>query len=134
MNEESDIQGKETAPVPPGWRQRWLYAIPLFVMFILLALFFRVLENFEEMFKELNLLDTLPMPTLWLFKIRPVIAYTFAPAMYVIAWLYLALVAKNKRRMVWFSIICVVLTLAIGVFVVIALFLPLLVDMQQIGK
>lgn len=117
----------------PGWRERWCHAAGLFFFFTLIALSFRIIQTFEEMYKEAGMGDTLPVPTQCLVAIRHWALYAFGPAMFIISWVFFSWAAKQRRRLLNFSAILFLLALAGGGIAAVMLFLPLIGTMRKIG-
>ena len=110
-------------------RQRWVNAIPIFVLFLLLALALRIIPLFEEMYQEMGIVPGLPILTVLLMDCHNMFVkapWIFSGFMYVVALSYLTWMTKNKRRVFWFN--CVIILVILGGFFMglLALFLPLI--------
>jgi type II secretory pathway component PulF len=132
----------ETAPLvedltpKPATRERWISAIPMFICFVLIALAPRIISKSDEMFHEMEL-GTLPSSTQFLISLSNSIRtmpWFFTAFMFTAAWSYFTWVAESRSRMAWFNRITLLLAaLSVGVLVI-ALFMPLIVTMDVIGK
>jgi hypothetical protein len=137
MNDRDDNDSqnsKEPARISVGVRQ--MYALPLYALFILIAMAVITEPKFEQMFKEMGI-GTLPATTaLFLTSINTIHAYPyiFMPMLLSMAWLFFGWGCQNRRRMVICS--CLAVFAAVGFFfwMVSAYFEPLMQIMSAYKK
>lgn len=120
----------------PGTRERWTSALPMFICFMLIALAPRIISKFDDMFREMDL-GSLPFLTQVLFSLSSLIRtmpWLFTGFMFAVAWSYFAWIAEDRKRITWFNrVIVLLMALSVGALTI-ALFLPLIVTIDRIGK
>lgn len=108
-------------------RDRWIGAIPMFLLFMLIAGVFHVSVAFHQMFQEMDL-STLPAITEFVFSMHQLCGrapWLVTTPMFVIAWIYFSWICKRRIWAQRFGAIMGVLFFIALFGAVVALFLPL---------
>lgn len=128
----SDVQQANESPT------FFMRSVP-FVVGLALAILFYILvfivPKFEQTFKEMGV-ASLPVTTRTLFAVANVASdfWYVLPGVVVAAMWTTALVARKRSRTLMLNLIVVGGLAAVITFLVAALFLPLVVDLERVGK
>ncbi|MBE7462760.1 MAG: hypothetical protein HS116_04610 [Planctomycetes bacterium] len=118
-----------------GGQERWELAAPLMMFLIAFTFLSWVIPKFEQMYLEMGL-GTLPPITSHLFEgMRLLGAYPalLTGGIFVAFWTQLGWASRKRWRACLLASLTISLTLAAVGFMVIALFLPMICDMERMG-
>jgi hypothetical protein len=134
-SEQNDLISPDQPPrINIGTRQ--LYAIPLYTLFILIAVAVITEPKFERMFKEMDIGTLSTTTMLFLMSINTIHAYPhiFMPLMFAAAWLFFGWGCQTRRRMIVCSWVTAIAAIGFLLWMCLAYFLPLMITMKAIGK
>jgi type II secretory pathway component PulF len=120
----------------PGMPARLLGALPMFLVFVIFALYMLLCPRFGQMFKEMDL-GALPWITTCVLEVGYVghdYYFLFCPGMFAIAWVYFTWGCATGRRMMRVACAMGMLAFLMFVFGVVAYVIPLTRIMDTIGK
>ena len=119
----------------PTLRQRWYYAIPMFMTFLLMALLVVLRRRIEVMYVEMEI-GYLPEMTQYVcssFRFLDRVYFLWMPAMLALSWVHFGLSAKTKEKLRISAITyCMLFVLGLGTFAY-AMILPLTVIVGTVG-
>ncbi len=124
----ASIESHITKEPSPSSSARFYYAVPLFLLFLVLAVFLRLSDQFNEMFVEMNLgrLPRLTEYSLYLaawFKAAP---WCFPAGMFLLTWIHFVFAARKRKYLEFSRTLTIVLLLGAGTMCPVSLFMPLL--------
>lgn len=110
----------------PTMRERLLYGVPLLLFFAVAVFITVITPRFERAYDGIadQPLPRLTQAVLGVSHALTAFPYVLTPAMFALAWVYLAWGCRTRRRMIWLALMISVGTAVFIWLVALALWLP----------